>query len=72
MVVVGAVITVAVKVECDTCGIHLKIDDVIADIQLTEHAQKHIKDDASFRTQFIDSPIIFPIVYNEILEETNG
>ena len=63
----------SIVVECDACGKHITVDDVMDDTHLTAHVRLHIAEDANFRKQFNDSPITFPIQYSEVIEgDTNG
>lgn len=61
-----------VKVECDACGKRLNLESERDEWILNNHAKLHIVQDESFREEFNDSPITFPIMYSEVKEDDNG
>ena len=66
------VITVAVKVECESCGKHITIIDVTDDQKLIAHVRLHLFQDESFRKEFNDSPLKFPIHFSEVEGDEYG
>jgi hypothetical protein len=63
------------KVSCSACGKYIVIyQDVNLDTQrLSLHARVHQEAHESFKIEFDDSPIIFPIQFTEVIEgDVNG